>query len=114
VKTRRGRPIKSAVGTKRVQLNILVRADLKRTIALAAKRNDRTLSAEAELWLERLLAYESLMQAFANLQAGPKSLGNQFREAFARLADKGPGEGLRDFTKALAQDGPGDDEDSKS
>jgi len=112
VKTRRGRPIKSAVGTKRVQLNILVRADLKRTIALAAKRNDRTLSAE--LWLERLLAYESLTQAFANLQAGPKSLGDQFREAFARLADKGPGEGLRDFTKALAQDGPGDDEDSKS
>jgi hypothetical protein len=78
-----------------VQLNVLVRADLKRMIARAAKQSDRTLSAEAELWLERLLAYENLMKAFASLQSGK-------------------GAGLREaFTKILTQGGPGDDEGSK-
>jgi hypothetical protein len=60
---RRGRPIKHIKGSKLVQLNVRIRADLKRQIELRALEHGRTLSAEAEHWLERVPLYEMMMSS---------------------------------------------------
>jgi hypothetical protein len=57
-KRRTGRPMKLPSG-KRDQVTILLRSDIKRRLIEAAQEHGRTLSAEGEVWLERLLTYES-------------------------------------------------------
>jgi hypothetical protein len=60
-KPRVGRPMKVPSG-KRSQVTVLLRADIKRALIEGAKKNGRTLSAEGEIWFERLLTYESTFE----------------------------------------------------
>jgi hypothetical protein len=62
-KRRVGRPMKAPSGKqKRSQVTVLLRADIKRALIKAAQENGRTLSAEGEVWFERLLTYESTLE----------------------------------------------------
>ncbi len=61
MKRRIGRPMKAPTG-KRDQVTVLLRADIKRALIKAAQENGRTLSAEGEVWFERLLTYESTLE----------------------------------------------------
>jgi len=56
-----GRPTKPPTG-KRVQLGLIVRADIKRAIIKAAEQSGRTQSQEAELLIERAWAYDGLIE----------------------------------------------------
>jgi hypothetical protein len=81
VKKRMGRPTKPPKGNQ-AQLTILVRADIKRALMAAAKRNGRTLSTEAVMWLEELDTYR---QTFKRMQQTAEEVE---RLSFAALAER--------------------------
>jgi hypothetical protein len=56
-----GRPIK-APESKKAQIMLLVRAEIKRELSKRADGAGHTLSREGELWLEELLNYRALFQ----------------------------------------------------
>jgi hypothetical protein len=116
VKKQRGRPIKPATG-KRTQVTTLIRADLKRRLMEDAKQSGRTLSQEIEHWLERLLAYETLTSAFANLQPTEDQGLRDLQKVFASLVPSAPravSPGGPPSPRAVRPGGPEDDEDSKT
>ena len=91
VKRRIGRPLKAPTG-KRAALATIVRSDIKRAIAKAARQSGRTQSQEVEHWLERLLQYESVLET--NGGAVSQLL---WRHGFTRLGISNPRTGQRGF-----------------
>jgi hypothetical protein len=60
---RRGRPFKQPKKGKRAPLSLLVRAEIKRLVDERAKASGRTQSQEAEMLIERCLAYDQTLEA---------------------------------------------------
>ena len=56
-----GRPTKAPVKGKRVSLGLKVTAEVKRHIDAAAKASGRTQSQEAEILIEKALAYDRML-----------------------------------------------------